>query len=162
LLTLLGGAFSVELGRDSLTRQLLGNRPEGGARSVHLKDAPGNRGGLVVDLQMAFMWLTDPAIPKGDTPPTRVSCFDPSDSPAVSPLEQLRTLILRQRPSHLKEEPPFWPTLQRVGDDEEFHGRTVTFLRQEELMSQVPREAIRVIADDGANRLSSNKVTELS
>ena len=89
---------------------------------------------------MAFMWLTDPAMPKGDTPPTRVSCCDPSDSPTPSPLEQLRTLILHQSPSHLKEEPRL----------------------QEELMSQVPLEAIRVIDDDGANRLSSNKVTELS
>ena len=133
MLTLLGGAFSVEPGWDSLIRQLLGNRPEGGARNVHLKDAPDNRGGLVVDLQMAFMGLTDPAIPKGDTPPTRLFCFDPSDSPAVSPLEQLRTLILRQRPSHLKEEPPLWPTLQRVGDDEEFHDRTVTFLRYDDV-----------------------------
>src|SRR5215216_1076431 len=70
-------------------------------------------------------------------------------------------LILSQGATHLKEHPALRARLERMRDNQELDASTFQLLRQQELVTEVPRQAVRVIHDGGGNRVGVDEISEL-
>jgi hypothetical protein len=107
------------------------------------------------------MFFPDIAVPKCHATPIHMAGLRPSDESTLQAFQDLRPLILRQGPPHLKEEPPLWSLFHRMRNDQQLHAGAFELLRQQELVTEVPRQAVRVIHDGGGNRVGVDEISEL-
>ncbi len=128
----------IVLARNTLLRQEPCNRVRGHPLLAQAKDAADHGCLRFIDLPSPTMLFPNIAVPKRDGTPGDMAGLRPSDKSPLEAFQDFRPLVLRQRPAHLKEEPALWSLLQRMRHDQQLHAGPFEFLRQQELMPEVP------------------------
>src|SRR3989442_1867198 len=124
-------ATTVLLGGNALCRELSGNGPCIHAFETHLEDTANQSRFFLVNLVMPLFVPSNIAISQGDGATLRMSRLGTSNLAAFEPFEDFGAFILRDGPSHLEEEPPFWTFFEGMRANKQTNTRLLQFLTEQ-------------------------------
>jgi hypothetical protein len=112
--------ITIALRRDARRGEASRDAPGGKPTQAEVKDATPDGCLLLVNLQPPTVGFSNIAIPQRDLPPMGVPSLRTAQHPPLRAFQNLRTLVLRQRPTHLEKEPSLRALLEWMGDNQQF------------------------------------------